>query len=283
MILVILILLILILILISNKKTQHFNNTSKKIAFLFLIKDKINKEYLWNNFLKNVDKNKYNIYIHYKNDETLNYFDKYKINKIVPTKWGDISLVIAQKILLEEAMKDESNYKFIYVSDSCIPIKSFDYIYKFLTKDNNSYFNTEIIKKNIHKTFQWFILNRENANIINNDTTEINKYNNTHAPDEKYFLTLLRQNNANNIIINKDTDKYTTYANWGNKLINLIKTDDFQNNYKTFNSKKQFLKFPYNYTELDNKELYYLINQTDCLFLRKILPDTIINEDLLPY
>jgi len=39
----------------------------KKIALCFLIYDKINNEELWWDFIKNIDKNKYNIYIHFKN------------------------------------------------------------------------------------------------------------------------------------------------------------------------------------------------------------------------
>ena len=52
-----------------------------KLAFIFLIYSTINHENIWYNFFKNVDKSKYNIYIHYKIDENLGYFDKYKVKK----------------------------------------------------------------------------------------------------------------------------------------------------------------------------------------------------------
>ena len=48
----------------------------KKIAFCFLIYDIINHEELWNIFFKNVDANKYTIYIHYKFNKPLKYFEK---------------------------------------------------------------------------------------------------------------------------------------------------------------------------------------------------------------
>jgi len=292
MILIILIILIIILIIIFfNKNIQNFTNNltylqrKSKIAFMFLIKDGINKEDLWNKFFSNIDKDKYNIYIHYKNDIKLKYLNRYKLSNTVPTKWGDISLVYAQKLLLKEALKDTTNYKFIFLSDACIPIKNFDYIYDFLTNDNSSYFNTEIIKDtDISKTFQWCILNREHSNIINRDTTEIKKYIDKYAPDEIYFLTTLRRNKANNIIINEKANEYTTYVNWGNKFLNLISLDDFNNSYKNFKSKKtKTITSPYTYTEIDNNELAYLVNKTNCLFFRKVLPDTIIDESLLPY
>ena len=51
----------------------------KKIAFCFVIYDIINYEELWNMFFQNVDTNKYNIYIHYKTNTPLKYFEKYKL------------------------------------------------------------------------------------------------------------------------------------------------------------------------------------------------------------
>ena len=215
--LIIILIILLIIYLLMKYNNEKFNNIySKKIAFLFLIKDKINKEELWYKFFNNIDTNKYSIYIHYKNDIKLKYFDKYKLKNIIPTKWGDISLVHAQKLLLKEAFKDESNYKFIFISDSCMPIKNFDYVYNFLTKNNDSYFNYKIEKiknnKKLYKTYQWCILNRNHTEIINNDTTEIDFYikNNIFAPDEIYFLTTIYNYSTDNIIINKTSDNLTT-------------------------------------------------------------------------
>ncbi len=313
LLLIIIFILLILLYLTINKKQELFEqvqtNETKKIAFLFLIKDKMNKEELWHRFFNNIDKNKYSIYIHYKNDNKLKYFDEYKLKTTVETKWGDISLVHAQKLLLNEALKDESNYKFIYVSDSCIPVKSFDYIYNFLTANNNSYFNVEVkipflynkimysFKKfkemlkqkesflnnySYNKTFQWFILNREHANIINNDKTEIINYNKTFAPDEIYFLTILRNKYVSNIIINDNPYNYTTFANWNLELFNLIKIGEFSNDYKKFNSIVKPYKYPYEYIKIDDKELDYIV-KSKILFMRKILPETELNESILPY
>jgi hypothetical protein len=55
----------------------------KKLAFCFLIYDEINHEELWNIFFKNIDKNKYNIYIHYKSNKPLIFFDKNKEDNII--------------------------------------------------------------------------------------------------------------------------------------------------------------------------------------------------------
>ena len=290
--------LLILLILLSffiiyiyvNKYKEDFNNNKlNKIAFLFLIKDSINKEELWDKFFTNVDTSKYSIYIHYKNDVKLKYFDKYKLKETVPTKWGDISLVNAQKLLLKEALKDTDNSKFIFLSDACIPIKNFDYIYHFL-QNYNSYFNKEIIKNipninfKIHKTFQWCILNRKHANIINDNVNEVKYYEKTFAPDEIYFLTTLRKKNANNIVINNKINDFTTFVNWGNPLFVHIKVDEFNDNYKEFSSKKhRGFGSPFVYNYISDKEINYLVNDTNCLFMRKILSDTKLNESLLSY
>ncbi len=285
---IILCIIIFLIIYLHLKKNDNFTNlnSEKKIAFLFLITDIINKEDLWYDFFKNIDQNKYSIYIHYKTNDQLKYFNDYKIKNIIETKWADISLVKAEQNLLKEALKDDNNYKFIFVSGSCIPIKDFNYIYDFLTRDNYSYFNNMIKRQNIYKTFQWCILNREHAKIIGEDITEIKNYEESFAPDEIYILTTLKKLNDKNIIINMTPDTFTTYANWGDGWI--IFNDDFSNKYKKFNSdvQKQFMfinKYPYNYTKIDDNELKYLVNDTKCLFMRKVTKECILNEKLLPY
>jgi hypothetical protein len=284
---VILCIIIFLIVYLYLKKNDKFTNIGeKKIAFLFLITDIINKEDLWYDFFKKIDTNKYSIYIHYKTNDQLKYFNDYKIKNIIETKWADISLVKAEQLLLKEALKDEMNYKFIFVSGSCIPIKHFNYIYDFLVKDNNSYFNTVIKKSDIYKTFQWCILNREHAQIIANDTEEIKKFEHMFAPDELYILSTLKKLNDKNIVINMTPDTFTTYANWGTGWI--IYNDDFSNKYKKFNSDvlKQYIilnKYPYNYIKLDDNELKYLVNDTKCLFMRKITKECILNEKILPY
>jgi hypothetical protein len=58
---------------------------TKKIAFCFLIYDIINHEEIWNRFFKNVDTEKYSIYIHYKYDKKMKYFEQYKLDNCIET------------------------------------------------------------------------------------------------------------------------------------------------------------------------------------------------------
>ena len=99
----------------------------------------------------------------------------------MPTKYGDISLVKAHRLLFLEAMKDKDNFKFINISNSCFPMKSFDHIYKYLTADNYGHFiqqskqsikhiinelKSDIPSNKINKSSQWFILNRNMPNYV---------------------------------------------------------------------------------------------------------------------
>ena len=275
----IILLIIIIIYYISEflqnkyKKIEKFNN-KKKIAFCFLIYDKINQEDLWYKWLKNVDKNKYNIYIHYKENKPLKYFEKYKIKENIPTEYGKSSIVNAHNLLFKNALND-NNYKIISLSQSCIPVKSFDYIYNFLTKDNLGHFNigphsqnfprcNKLLKyydKNtIQKSSNWFILNKKITKIIlNNNKHTIDKiYKNISYPEEHYFITTIFDNNLQNQIKTTSNLAYsTTFTGW---------TD--MDDYKVFNKSKLSKNYPNEYDKICNEELEYLVNSKS-LFARK--------------
>jgi hypothetical protein len=205
----------------------------EKIAFCFLINDIINHEELWYTFFKNVPNSKYNIYIHYKIDVPLTYFEKYKIKNCIETKYENYTIPLAYNVLFREAYNQcEENVKFCIVSGSCIPLKSFDYIYKILTKDDKGYFNEcpsiqcfpncnpllpFINKENIYKSHNWFILNRklvENL-CIDKDDILINHYKNIYAPAEYFYLTYIKLlKMENEINITNNIACASTFTNW---------------------------------------------------------------------
>ena len=127
-----------------------------KIAILFLIRDSINYPKVWVKFIKQGD-DRINVYIHPKTTSNLQKeFKKYVISRNEKTQWGSIGIVKAMNLLLEEALEDASNRIFIFVSESCIPIHNFNYIYNEvikLDKNNKSYFslgnNMDIILKDL--------------------------------------------------------------------------------------------------------------------------------------
>ena len=241
----------------------------KKLAFCFLIYDGINLEELWNIFFQNVDKNKYNIFIHYKTDKPLQYFEHYKLNECIESKYAHVSLIHAHNLLFKKAYEDGC-YKIISLSQACIPFKSFDYIYDFLCKDNYGHFNiapsatcfprcNELIKYYdkhiIQKSSNWFILNRQICKlVIQEDTLKIDKeYGNITSPEEHFFITLVFYNNLQQDIITTPnlSNDATTFTNW----------DDMGYKYGSAYGLK-------NYDAIDKEELVYLLN-SKCLFGRK--------------
>ena len=245
-----------------------------KIAFCFLIYDIINHEELWNMFFKNADVNKYNIYIHYKDNKPLKYFDRYKLDNCIETKYGHVTMIHAHNLLFKKAYEDGC-YKMISLSGSCIPFKSFNYVYDFLTKDDFGYFNmapssscfprcNSLLKyydKNIiQKSSNWFILNRKICElVINYDQLKINQEYTILSPEEHYFITLVYKNNLQDEIITTPnlSNDATTFTNWEGM------------DYKYPSTKK--LK---NYGSISKDELLYLIN-SKCLFGRKFNPECI--------
>ena len=254
----------------------------KKIALCFLIYDKINHEELWYNWLKNVDKNKYNIYIHYKENKPLKYFEEYKVTNTIHTQWGRLSIVLAQNLLLKHALKDDKNQHFIWLSADCIPLKSFDYIYNFLDI-NKSYYNlsneTQIFprankllkyinKKYIKKANMSSIINRKHAKLFIDNDTNIKKWfkcmNNKNdinkgALDEFVYITLLFKNNMETEInfTHELAADSIIFAQWPDMV-----------NYKVFKNSNKINS--YTYTYICPEELDYLI-KSKSLFGRKFI------------
>lgn len=268
----------------------------KKIAFLFLIYDVINQEELWYNYFKNIDKNKYTIYIHYKFDAPLKYFNEYKLKECIPTEYCKPSIVSAHNLLIKEALKDGNNYKFITLSQACIPLKHFDYIYNFLVSNDMSYFNSmsndlelsenidmasislsctrlnQLCKifnsEHVYMSANWFILNNKLAKIVTeNEDTFLDKFSNIFCPEEHYFIMMAYIYNCQNeIIIKKEPENCTTFTNW-----------IYNKNYKyyeeyNYKSHKGGLK---NYYSITNKEIDYLIS-SECLFGRKFNKNCVV-------
>ena len=236
-----------------------------KIAFLFLIYDSIWNEQIWHDFLKQANPNHYSMYIHFKDNKSLDFFEKFKIQNCIETKYCDISIVHAHNLLIQEALKDKNNYKFINLSQACIPLKRFDYIHNQLTSDENSYFHlapeqqcfprcdsllNKYQKETIRKSSNWFILNREHAEFVVNGPVE--DFALIYCPEEHYFVTNVLKHFKNNLVLTKNKPEMaTTFANWSD--------NDYVWKSK-FNLKT--------YHDISEEELLYLW-KSPCLFGRK--------------
>lgn len=270
------ILILIIIYCVSVKNTpgcdcERYDDSPKKIAFCFLIYDIINHEDIWNMFFKNIDKKLYTIYIHYKYNKPLKYFEKYKLDNCIDTKYENETIPLAYNVLFREAYKDENNYKFVIVSNSCIPLKSFNYVYNKLTMDNYGYFNVSphsqcfpncnyllqvMEKKNISKSHNWFILNRKLVKNLCFDLDSFLKkhYKTIYAPAEYFYYTFIKILNLQNEIITTHNVAAgaTTFTNWSDM-------EDYP--YQDHSALK-------NYSFITQEELSYLLDSKS-LFGRK--------------
>jgi len=255
--------------------------TMKRIAFLFLIYDTIHNEDVWHAFFENADPNKYTIFVHYKTQIPLKWFEKYKLTHCIPTNYViDTSIAKAHNLLIEEAMKDPTVYKTVNLSQSCIPFKSFNHVYEFLTKDNSSHFNlmpmsdwsmsvTEpalqfLKREEIFKAANWFILNRQHATCCLEHPEYFTYFHGVHSPEEFLFVSLLKKYSPEDIVYtNYSAERATTFTNWDSAWGMVYK-------YPTYSSIKH-------YSEISEEELTYLIG-SPCLFGRKFNHSCTVNN-----
>ena len=247
--------------------------THKKIAFCFLIYDTINQEEVWNNFFKGVDPKKYAIYIHYKSNKPLKYFENYKLAHCIETKYANVSLIHAHNLLFKKAFEEGCD-KMISLSQACIPLKSFDYIYDFLTKDDYGHFNIAphsacfprcnrllpfYTRDTIQKSSNWFILNRTICDsVVHYPNDKINEeYARISSPEEHYFITKIFKDKLQDQIITTPNlaNGATTFINWAGMDYKYVSQRDLKN-----------------YSHISEAELQYLL-KSPCLFGRKFNPE----------
>jgi len=222
-------------------------NSKKKIAFCFLIYDAIHHEELWYAFFSAAPRGlaQYSVHVHAKSrTHPLRFFEDCHLprERIVPTEYSSISIVHAMNMLLAQALDDEDNEKFVFLSGACVPIKPFEYVYGKLLSNDDCYFsemggasptNTPFmyeqafgdkVARYVEKASQWCVLNRSLARICAHAPPEYKRcFEALPAPDEYYFLTSARLHARTvtfNVAANDNTGCHTgpTFANWWPKL-----------------------------------------------------------------
>lgn len=190
-----------------------------KIAFLFLTISEINHEQAWINFFRGQE-NRYSVYIHSKNNfNPLSAFKKNEISVKVPTSWEKI--VEAQFALLQAAFQDPLNEKFVYVSESTIPLQSFEEAYQKLMNHPHSMFFYEVSPnkernfkpldpKTIYKNSTWVVLNRKHVELMLKDREMMPIMANGFIGSEHYPSTFLKSKNLLAEVIKEDI----TYDLW---------------------------------------------------------------------
>lgn len=197
----------------SNNKCYTVKN---KISFLFLTYSDLLHDSVMQDYTKN-----HNVFIHPKYNLTNDYFKKKIIPEVVETNWGSISIVYATINLLKNAFYRTNNNWFVLLSQDVYPltpIVDFEY---FLSNQKHSCFEYITHKYSIHKTSQWWILNRTDVSIILKNYEQFISQNMKFkiiqgALDEVFFLTLLKWYNDKYIY----TDFSCIYTWWIKYAIN---------------------------------------------------------------
>ena len=278
---VILVTLILLIILILLYRLYNLQNTKlfesfessnePKIAFLFLTYNNLKRPDIWNKFFdienNNNDiisssntfasskySNKFTIYNHAKEPDKVTDIllkDRH-IPEHIETCWGCFGTVEANILMMKEALKDPLNTKFILVSESCIPIVSFDKFYNEIMKDDKSRINIfynqpqryyDIINppfskdKFIKNAAQGLIFNRYHAELLVNSLLQYkNDWQNMGCVDEHYFGNILRILDTNFELNNENIKN--TFDVWN---VNELNTKQNNENEITFNDNQYAL------------------------------------------
>ncbi|CAN1222613.1 Glycosyltransferase BC10 [Linum grandiflorum] len=164
-----------------------------KIAFLFLVRHDLPLDFVWAAFFDaaGVPSN-FSIFLHSSspgfilNQSTTRspHFYGRHLNTSIQVKWGESSMLQAEKLLLAAALDDPANRRFILLSDSCVPLYNFTYIYNYLMASPRSFVDSFLDMKEgrynpkmspiipMHKWrkgSQWITLIRSHAEVVVDD------------------------------------------------------------------------------------------------------------------
>jgi hypothetical protein len=125
--------------------TQPLPAGKPKVAFLFITMKKVSHEALWERFFAGADAESYSIYTHNSSvlpDEYSNTSIFY--NTSIPSKptWRfTITLVDVFRRLMAFALLDtaRANMWFVLLSETCIPVRSFPYVYDYFMNSTTSF------------------------------------------------------------------------------------------------------------------------------------------------
>ncbi|MGZ3633130.1 MAG: beta-1,6-N-acetylglucosaminyltransferase [Parachlamydiaceae bacterium] len=176
----------------------------EKIALLFLTRSDLNHPNLWKLLLEE-SSDKYNVYFHSKDPLLDPFFKSCRISKIVPTTWSIHAR--AWQALIQEAIQNSENAYFAFLSESCIPLYTLDYIYSVITADPRTHmaFATKPWWPSSHPrelhtidpkyrcgNAEWIVMNRMHAEIVATDRAIIRIVSRHENDQESYFSTLFK-------------------------------------------------------------------------------------------
>ncbi|XP_020234872.1 glycosyltransferase BC10 isoform X2 [Cajanus cajan] len=189
--------------------------------------------------MKKGHEGKFSIYVHASKEKPI-HVSPYFVGRDIrsePVVWGKISMVEAERRLLANALLDPDNQHFVLLSESCVPVRRFEFVYNYLLLTNVSFIDCyvdpgphgngryiehmlpEVEKKDFRKGSQWFSMKRQHAIIIMADNLYFSKFRHHCRPnmegnrncyaDEHYLPTFFNMLDPGGI-----ANWSVTYVDW---------------------------------------------------------------------
>ncbi|OMO69385.1 Glycosyl transferase, family 14 [Corchorus olitorius] len=117
---------------VSLASLRHRFVLKPKIAFLFIARNRLPLDMVWDAFLKSE-------FLLSVSVATGNMCQMLEMATIDMVDWGEASMIEAERILLKHALTDPLNERFVFVSDSCIPLYNFSYTYDYIMSTSTSF------------------------------------------------------------------------------------------------------------------------------------------------
>ncbi|KAL9226922.1 hypothetical protein vseg_002679 [Gypsophila vaccaria] len=222
-------------------RTPPLESKNPKIAFLFLTPGSLPFELLWDKFFQGHE-GRFSVFIHASREKPV-HISRHFIGRDIRSDkvvWGKISMVDAERRLLAHALRDPDNQHFVLLSDSCVPLHNFDYVYNYLIFTNVSFIDCfidlgphgngrysehmlpEVELADFRKGSQWFTMKRQHALIVMADSLYYTKFKlycrpgmehgkNCYA-DEHYLPTFFRMIDPGGI-----ANWSVTYVDWSER------------------------------------------------------------------
>nr|GMD06956.1 glycosyltransferase BC10-like isoform X1 [Ipomoea batatas] len=179
----------------SYKPPNDNFSGNPKVAFLFLARRNLPLDFLWRSFFQNADSANFSIYIHSepgfafdKSTTSSPFFYNRQLKNSIKVAWGQSSMIEAERLLLNAALEDPANQRFVLLSESCVPLYNFSYVYAYLMasprsfvdsfldeseKEKENRYNPRMMpyipKSKWRKGSQWITLIRKHAVVVADD------------------------------------------------------------------------------------------------------------------
>ncbi|CAI5966007.1 unnamed protein product [Closterium sp. NIES-65] len=173
-----------------EKAASRVKHKYRKVAFMFLTKGPIPHAKLWERYFKGHE-GSYSIYVHpapgYEFPKNASALFRNNTIRSEAVSWGSPTMIDAERRLIAAALKDPANHNFVLLSESCIPVKSLKFTWRYLLGTDYSFVSSFTTDRYVNtgrhdermaplipiekwrKASQWFSVTRKHANIIIDD------------------------------------------------------------------------------------------------------------------